>query len=325
VADRRDRPVPPEPRDAAVVDAGDQHLVLVLSIVGVFPVGRNRRGSDGRGRRRACPSRTPATSASSSPSFKPGARFGPHLSDIVDVLAGTGSTFEVNRCLGRVRRPGSPASRHRTRRAEHPTDHAAEETAARVRPYEWVWPKHAGPTWGFIRCRRRPRRQPHPPPGRAHSGGMTGRTSCSAASVTRTPRWSTRRLRHLYSITYQALIALLFQLPVKDTQTGLKAHPQGNAVGGGAAHDRKALRVRPRAAGRGPSPSATDDSSRHPSSSANASPAPSLPLRAVRGMIILTPSPSSNRLRILRFYDRVQPQPLSADDGSDPVIPFEES
>jgi len=151
------------------------------------------------------------------PFFNPGARFGPHLSDITDVLATTGKSFEVI-AVSDGSTDGSQLAAslgHAQVRLITLPQNRGKGAALRIGMAE-----ARGTYVGFIDA----------------DGDLPARLIPSLVAITQDDRpdivlGSKRHpdsevvyplMRRLYSVTYQALIALLFRLPIRDTQTGLK-------------------------------------------------------------------------------------------------------
>jgi len=199
----------------AYVMLGTSALVLVLSVVDVFR-----------------PDRIPPKVAKVSgdlatdaldfsivvPFYNPGPRFGPHLANIVEVLDASGSTFEViavsDGSTDGSEHAVSELDRHGVRLITMP--HGGKGSAL-----------HAGMTEargkyvGFIDA----------------DGDLPALLISNFIELTRVDNapdivlGSKRHpdsdvdypwLRRLYSLGYQLLIGILFRLPMRDTQTGLK-------------------------------------------------------------------------------------------------------
>ncbi|HVB94366.1 MAG TPA: glycosyltransferase [Acidimicrobiales bacterium] len=153
------------------------------------------------------------------PFYNPGPRFGSHLADVVEVLEGSGSTFEVIA----VSDGSTEASQQEVAKfAEHGVrlitmaSNGGKGSALRAGMVE-----ARGRYVGFIDA----------------DGDIPARTITRFISLTRTDDapdiilGSKRHpesdvvypaLRHIYSWCYQLLIGILFHLPVRDTQTGIK-------------------------------------------------------------------------------------------------------
>lgn len=153
------------------------------------------------------------------PFYNPGPRFGSHLADVVDVLEGSGSTFEVIA----VSDGSTEASQQEVAKfAAHGVrlitmaSNGGKGSALRAGMVE-----ARGRYVGFIDA----------------DGDIPARTITRFMELTRTEDapdiilGSKRHpesdvvypaLRHIYSWCYQVLIGILFHLPVRDTQTGIK-------------------------------------------------------------------------------------------------------
>jgi len=199
----------------AYVMLGTSALVLMLSMVDVFRPDRIR----------ATPVEMSGELAADTcdfsivvPFYNPGPRFGPHLTNIVEVLEASGSTFEViavsDGSTDESEHVVSELDRHGVRLIAMP--HGGKGSAL-----------HAGMTEargryvGFIDA----------------DGDLPAALISNFIELTRVDDapdvilGSKRHpdsdvvypiLRRLYSLGYQLLIGILFHLPVRDTQTGLK-------------------------------------------------------------------------------------------------------
>jgi O-antigen/teichoic acid export membrane protein len=152
------------------------------------------------------------------PFFNPGPRFGPHLNEVAEVLAASGRTFEViavsdgctdgsQLAVGDLHVAGI--------RLISLSENRGKGTALRLGMAE-----ARGTYVGFIDA----------------DGDLPARLIPNLVALTVDDRpdivlGSKRHpdsdvvyppLRRLYSLTYQALVGILFNLPVRDTQTGLK-------------------------------------------------------------------------------------------------------
>jgi O-antigen/teichoic acid export membrane protein len=285
--------------DVAVVMLVSSLLVLALSIAGVFL-------SDEKGDGRTNSAREGVSEPDAYdlsivvPFFNPGPRFGPHLSDIVDVLASTGSTFEViavsDGCTDGSQHLVAALGERNVRLIALP-ENGGKGSALRTGMTE-----ARGTYVGFIDA----------------DGDLPARLIPRLVELTQDDRpdvvlGSKRHpdsevvyppLRHLYSITYQAMIALLFHLPVRDTQTGLKLIRRETLsavvprmVEKRFAFDLELLVVARHLGYRRFVEAPVVIGERFSST---------VSLRAVRGMILDTLA-IFYRLRILRFYDQVQP------------------
>jgi O-antigen/teichoic acid export membrane protein len=192
-------------------------LVLVLSIAGVF-LSRDdiERAPVRMGAEESEPDACDLTIIV--PFFNPGARFGPHLRDIVDVLATTDKSFEII-AVSDGSTDGSQLTvasngDDRVRLIAFP-ENQGKGSALRVGMSE-----ARGTYVGFIDA----------------DGDIPARLIPGLVALTQDDRpdvvlGSKRHpdsevvyppLRRLYSVTYQTLTGLLFHLPVRDSQTGLK-------------------------------------------------------------------------------------------------------
>jgi O-antigen/teichoic acid export membrane protein len=287
--------------DVAVVMLVTSLLVLVLSIVGVFLSDETadgptaEEGEEGMSEADACDLSIVV------PFFNPGARFGPHLSDIVDVLASTGNTFEViavsDGCTDGSQHVAAALSEPNIRLITLPKN-GGKGAALRTGMAE-----ARGTYVGFIDA----------------DGDLAASLIPRLVELTRVDDrpdvvlGSKRHpdsevvyppLRRVYSITYQALITLLFRLPVRDTQTGLKLVRRETLLAvvprmieKRFAFDLELLVVARHLGYRRFVEAPVVIGERFTST---------ISLYAVRGMIIDTLA-IFYRLRILRFYDRVQP------------------
>jgi len=298
------------PVDVAVVMLLTTLLVLALSIVGVFTsddagdVTATDGCNDGTLEPDACEFSIVV------PFYNPGPRFGPHLADVVEKLASSRSTFEViavaDGCTDgssdTVARLAEPRIRLITLSENGGKGAALRAGMAEAR----------GAYVGFIDA----------------DGDLAATLILDLIELTRGDDkpdivlGSKRHpdsevvyppLRRVYSFSYQVLVALLFQLPVRDTQTGLKLIRKDTlrAVMPRMVEKRFAfdleLLVVARHIGYRRFAEAPVIIGERCSSTVN--------LRAVRDILIDTLA-IFHRLRILRFYDRVQPQLLPTDDGS---------
>jgi O-antigen/teichoic acid export membrane protein len=152
------------------------------------------------------------------PFYNPGARFGPHLKAVIDVLDTTGKSFEVI-AVSDGSTDGSQlavASQgdERVRLISLP-DNQGKGTALRVGMAE-----AQGTYVGFIDA-------DGDLPARLIPGLIALTESTNPDVVLGSKRHPDSEviyppLRHLYSIVYQVMTGLLFHLPVRDSQTGLK-------------------------------------------------------------------------------------------------------
>jgi glycosyltransferase involved in cell wall biosynthesis len=152
------------------------------------------------------------------PFYNPGPRFGPHLKAVIDVLDTTGKSFEVI-AVSDGSTDGSQlavASQgdQRVRLISLP-ENQGKGTALRVGMAE-----AQGTYVGFIDA-------DGDLPARLIPGLIALTESTNPDVVLGSKRHPDSEvvyppLRHLYSIAYQAMTGLLFRLPVRDSQTGLK-------------------------------------------------------------------------------------------------------
>jgi glycosyltransferase involved in cell wall biosynthesis/O-antigen/teichoic acid export membrane protein len=153
------------------------------------------------------------------PFFNPGPRFGPHLGDVVDVLTTTGITFEViavsDGSNDESEKVAADPLLRNVRLITMPTNNG-KGAALRIGITE-----ARGTYVGFIDA------DGDVPAGLIPRLVELTRGDDPPDVVLASKRHRDSKvvyppLRHLYSMAYQALIAVLFHLPVKDTQTGLK-------------------------------------------------------------------------------------------------------
>lgn len=153
------------------------------------------------------------------PFYNPGPRFGSHLADVVDVLEGSGSTFEVIAVSdGSTEASQQVVAKFATHGVRLITmaSNSGKGSALRAGMVE-----ARGKYVGFIDA----------------DGDIPARTITRFIELTRTDDapdiilGSKRHpdsdvvypaLRHIYSWCYQVLIGVLYHLPVRDTQTGIK-------------------------------------------------------------------------------------------------------
>ncbi|MGH9097867.1 MAG: glycosyltransferase [Acidimicrobiales bacterium] len=153
------------------------------------------------------------------PFYNPGPRFGSHLADVVDVLEGSGSTFEVIAVSdGSTEASQQVVAKFAAQGVRLITmaSNGGKGSALRAGMVE-----ARGRYVGFIDA----------------DGDIPARTITRFIELTRTEDapdiilGSKRHpqsdvvypaLRHIYSWCYQVLIGILFHLPVRDTQTGIK-------------------------------------------------------------------------------------------------------
>jgi glycosyltransferase involved in cell wall biosynthesis/O-antigen/teichoic acid export membrane protein len=287
--------------DVAIVMLVTSLLVLVLSIAGAFLLDQTAdrpkaEESDGD------MSEPDAYGLSIVvPFFNPGPRFGPHLSDIVDVLATTGITFEViavsDGSTDGSQHVAADLSERNVRLITLPKN-GGKGSALRIGITE-----ARGTYVGFIDA------DGDLPAGLIPRLVELTRVDDQPDIVLGSKRHPDSEvvyppLRHLYSMTYQALIALLFHLPVRDTQTGLKLIRRETLlaviprmVEKRFAFDLELLVVARHLGYRRFVEAPVVIRERFSST---------ISIRTVRGMFLDTLA-IFYRLRILRFYDRVQP------------------
>ena len=194
-------------------------LVLVVAIVGVFRADEtvNRSTSDEGEMRTSDPDACDLSIVI--PFFNPGPRFEPHFRAVVDVLAATGSTFEViavsDGCTDGSQHLVGDLDEQNVRLISLPKN-GGKGAALRAGISE-----ARGTYVGFIDA------DGDLPAGLIPRLVELTRVDDRPDIVLGSKRHPESQvvyppLRHLYSIAYQALIAVLFHLPVRDTQTGLK-------------------------------------------------------------------------------------------------------
>ena len=296
------------PRDIAAVMLVTSLLVLVLSIVGVFLSDETANGLMAEEGEEEVSEPDAYDLSIVVPFFNPGPRFGPHLSDIVDVLATTGITFEViavsDGSTDGSQDVAADLSERNVRLIALP-ENGGKGSALRIGITE-----ARGTYVGFIDA----------------DGDLPAGLIPRLVELTQDNRpdvvlGSKRHpdsevvyppLRHLYSIVYQALIALLFRLPVRDTQTGLKLIRRETLsavlprmVEKRFAFDLELLVVARHLGYRRFVEAPVVIRERFSST---------ISLRAVRGMFLDTLA-IFYRLRILRFYDQAQPHASQIDQA----------